>query len=268
MEALGYKANKQPMRLLAQRLPLAALPREPLVREAALLGAAGFLPQTSDRHWDAASRRRAKDLWARWWKLREEFENTALDPRLWRFRGLRPQNFPQRRLAAMSLLLTKHPQLADDLRALITRDNEPKNTIVALENLFCGLDDPFWSRHYNFGASAREPVALVGRPRARDIIVNVVLPFLVAHAQATCSATLEHNAVALWEIFPRLSPHSVETFAVYRFFGPKAATTKILSRARRQQGLLQLVRDFCLNDSSACARCPLPDLLSRWPKSS
>ena len=266
MEALGYKANKQPFRLLAQRLPLKNLPRDPVGLQAALLGLAGFLPKITDRHWDAASRRQAKILWNHWWKMQADFAGLTLDPKLWRFSGLRPQNFPQRRLAAMSVLLIQHPSLAEKCSQIIQRSDQVKIACAELENLFCALNDPFWSRHYRFGSVAKSPVALIGRSRARDIIINVILPAILAWAHSTKNVSLQEKALRLYADFPRLAPNSILQFAAYRFCGPRAPVSKILSSARRQQGLHQLFQDFCLNDSSACSQCRFPELAAHWPK--
>jgi hypothetical protein len=43
-------------------------------------------------------------------------------------------------------------------------------------------------------------------------------------------------------------------------FGPDCAPSLFRS-ALRQQGLLQIFHDFCLNDRSRCAHCALPELL-------
>ncbi len=266
MEALGYKANKLPFRLLAQRLPLANLPPYPLAREAALLGLAGFLPKKSARLWDTASRKRVKVLWNCWWKMQSDLGELTLDSAQWKLAGLRPQNFPQRRLAAMNALMSAHQHLADDVYAIVVVSSDPKQTLAALENIFVALEDDFWSSHYNFGGRSREPIALIGRARARDIVVNVLIPFALAQARAHDDASAAQRAIALYAAAPRLASHSVEIFAAYRFFGPKSPTKKILFSARRQQGLLQLFRDFCLNDTSACAHCPLPDLIAQWPR--
>jgi hypothetical protein len=35
--------------------------------------------------------------------------------------------------------------------------------------------------------------------------------------------------------------------------------------AAAQQGLLQIVKDFCENSNSLCAECRFPELVRQWP---
>ncbi|MFT5471036.1 MAG: hypothetical protein ACI8UO_006169, partial [Verrucomicrobiales bacterium] len=101
-EALGYRPNKVPMRVLAQRFPLQQLLKlRPVEREARLFGAAGFLgnePFDSDSA-NVETRAYLRELWDSWWKVRAE----AADPELtWKLAGIRPLNHPHRRLGALA----------------------------------------------------------------------------------------------------------------------------------------------------------------------
>ena len=39
---------------------------------------------------------------------------------------------------------------------------------------------------------------------------------------------------------------------------------RTLPSAGEQQALLQIYRDFCLEDASECADCPFPEQLAQW----
>ena len=100
-ETLGYHANKNAMRHLAQRVPLRMLRDCP---EALLFGAAGFLvPVLSDSCTPEAVTHH-KRLWAQWWPLREHFELAPERLFPWTLSGSRPANHPQRRVGALATI--------------------------------------------------------------------------------------------------------------------------------------------------------------------
>ena len=92
-ETLGYHANKNAMRHLAQRAPLHALRDCP---EALLFGTAGFLvPVLSDSCTPEAIAHH-KRLWEQWWPLREHFELAPERMFPWTLSGSRPANYRRR----------------------------------------------------------------------------------------------------------------------------------------------------------------------------
>jgi len=263
MEALGYKHNKEPMRLLAERLPVARLRALPAAdAQALLLGVAGFLPERALPAGDAATRRHVKALWEVWWKARDEFAEQALARAAWRLAGLRPANFPWRRLAAVAQLLATHWELwpkVESALALARRDRRARR----LEALFTELEDPYWSRRYSFASKAQARAEqLIGEARAREIVINVVLPVALAQATLLERPALAEAAEAVFAACPATEPNALARFTAHRLFGqrpPRGART-----AARQQGLLQVFHDFCLNDRSACARCKFPELAAQF----
>src|SRR5947207_10146852 len=102
--ALGYKENKLPFTLLAQRLPLRLLRENVRDCEALLFGGAGFL-ETSDLDvYKKSAREYVRQLWDGWWPHRDELQRLILPANTWRLSSTRPLNHPQRRLAALGIL--------------------------------------------------------------------------------------------------------------------------------------------------------------------
>jgi hypothetical protein len=52
--------------------------------------------------------------------------------------------------------------------------------------------------------------------------------------------------------------------AAERILGRRPDAARLLRSFACQQGLLQVYRDFCLNDASACEDCVFPEQLARW----
>src|SRR4030095_2689712 len=101
-EALGYKQNRLPFTLLAQRLPLALLRQQQEDAEALLFGVAGFLEAPDLDGLRKSTQTYLRSLWDRWWKYREEFSRLVLPQKLWKTSGARPLNHPHRRLGALA----------------------------------------------------------------------------------------------------------------------------------------------------------------------
>ncbi|HUJ11472.1 MAG TPA: DUF2851 family protein [Verrucomicrobiae bacterium] len=257
MEALGYKANKRAFRTLAQRVPIAELQDHGSgVRAAILFGVANLLPTTILKSRDP----QVKRLWNAWWKLRPEFEERILPAQSWRFDGLRPANHPHRRLGAAVALLKKHSNLMEKVIGAVESDGNPAK-------FFTEIRDDYWSRHFTLGGKTQPREGeLVGASRSREIVANIVLPFVAAYAEETGHAALAESARAEFARFPAAPSNNILRLASGQLFDEPLAARRIAKTARQQQGLIQVFQDFCLNDKSACHQCQFPELVKRWAK--
>ncbi len=244
---LGYKSNKLPFTLLAQRLPLRLLQQSKDDLEALLFGVGGFLPERDLSGFDPATRGYLRELWERWWARRSEMSRLCIAPAVWRLGGQRPMNHPQRRLAALAQIVHHWPgvrKLADAF--------DVKKTIA----FFTGLHDPYWDRHYTLTSKASPAqMALVGESRVVDMLANVFLPLSGSDCEGAWKAFLALPAP--------LANRRVETAAA-RLFGQTARGREMLKCAALQQGLIQVYEDFCLKDASDCAQCRFPQQLAKW----
>ena len=246
--ALGYKANKLPFTLIAQRLPVGVLRNRSDDAEALLFGVAGFLEAPDLSAYDAGTRAYLRTLWDRWWPHRDSMQRLILPASLWRLGGARPLNHPQRRLGALATVLREWPAV---LRSL---GNE--NVSVAAREFLLGLRHPFWDHHFTLTSdAAAKRMAIIGSSRVADILANVVLPFRAAQGADVWS---EYSKLAA-----QLTNRRVET-AVTRLFGGDERRAQFVKRVVHQQGLLQIYEDFCLQDNSDCAQCPFPEQMHKW----
>jgi hypothetical protein len=62
--------------------------------------------------------------------------------------------------------------------------------------------------------------------------------------------------------WPASGDNAVLRLARARLLGGEGP--KVLSNAAAQQGLLQIVRDFCEQSNSLCVDCPFPELVRTW----
>ncbi|MFH0954097.1 MAG: DUF2851 family protein [Verrucomicrobiota bacterium] len=259
MCALGYKNNRSPFRRLAELLPVRVL-REEAANDhrkayALLLGVGGLLPRQPDRRWDSGTRALVRSLWNTWWKYQARWEGSTLSRSAWRLAGLRPANHPVRRLMAAAWWFTRGEDLATDWLELAVGHPEDCAERAAL-----GLEAPsetYWDRRLALSAKPQQQaVALVGRTRARAMVNNVFIPFL-----ASQSKTVPAPSNLLGQVCEEGDNGLVRQTA-FSLFG-RDYPPSLCRSGLRQQGLLQIFHDFCLNDRSRCASCELPEMLSR-----
>ena len=258
MEALGYKANKTAFRSLAQRAPLAELKDHRAQLAPVLFGLANFLPTGIPQSRDSAAARYVKWLWNAWWKLRPGFEERILPPEAWRFGGVRPANHPHRRLGAAIALLKKHPNFMGKIVGAVESGGDPAT-------LFSEIRDDYWSQHFTLGSKTQARAGeLIGESRAREIVTNIVLPFVAAYAENEGDRRLYETAKAQYARLPAVPSNSIILLATTQLFEQPSSARRYLKTTRQQQGLMQIFQDFCLNDKSACRQCQFPDLVRHW----
>jgi hypothetical protein len=265
MEALGYKANKNAFRTLAQRVPLTDTVTAVANRgynatqlAAILFGVANLLPTTVAKSRDTAAARYVRRLWNAWWKLRPDFEERILPLEAWRFGGLRPANHPHRRLGAAVALLKKHPNFMGKVVGSVESDGDPSKFFVEIR-------DDYWSHHFTLGGKTQSSGSeLIGASRAQEIIANIMLPFVAAYAQESGNEKLAESAKAQFARFPAAPSNSIIRLASGQLFDEPSAARRFMKTSRQQQGLMQIFLDFCLNDKSACRQCQFPELAKRW----
>src|SRR5438132_6621011 len=107
--ALGYKENKLPFMLIAQRVSLKTLRNNFKDAEATLFGIAGFLETPDLDVYKRSTKNYVRELWDRWWPHRDQVQRLILPRKIWKLSSTRPVNHPERRLAALSSLVNAWP---------------------------------------------------------------------------------------------------------------------------------------------------------------
>ena len=128
-----------------------------------------------------------------------------------------------------------------------------------LEKLLPGPDD-HWSWHWTLdSARLAKPQPLLGAARATDLAVNVILPWFSARAEAGRNEKLLRRATDLWLAWPAGEDNSLLKQARVRLLGGNARGLE--ATAASQQGLLQILRDFCARTNALCDGCHFPELV-------
>jgi hypothetical protein len=198
------------------------------------------------------------------WREREEFSDWLLPRSLWRFHGQRPANHPQRRLALATHWLSagRLPEQLERWCATGIPDEQLASSL--LEILQTGPDE-FWSWHWTLRSPRlRKPQPLLGGARVTDLAVNVVLPWLWIRAAEGKNARLGEDLEHRFNAWPPAEDNSVLRLARQRLLG--GASRRALRSAAEQQGMIQIVRDFCDHSNAVCADCRFPELVREWRK--
>ena len=237
MEALGYSRNRHPFFELAYNVTY-----EDLLRVASAAGPS----ERSDRLKQVLLREagmfdgKATDLGSRY---------------SWTLSGIRPSNHPAKRIAGFSRVLSglmsmdgssgeyDGRSLARTFIRLANTHEDSVTAIRALERALMGLT--------SVGAGKledpQEP-APIGRGRARDMVVNAVLPCLFALGRAADDRSLEQRSRTLFRLCPKLQENELTKEAWTALFErlrcvngvDSHVRNQIVNGARRQQGLLHL----------------------------
>ena len=260
--ALGYKHNAWPMQSLAESRERWSHDAGPVFGwQARLFGISGLLPP------ELSPGRTGDDvylrcLWDRWWRERDEFGDCILPRTAWKFRGLRPANHPQRRLA-----LAAHWLAAGDVVQRLERwcatDSPDSMLPAALRKIFEVEHDKFWSWHWTFcSARLKKPQPLLGDARVTDLAVNVILPWLWTRAAEGKNGRLQRVLEQRYFAWPPAQDNSILRLARQRLLEPERR--RLCCNAAAQQGLMQIARDFCGHSNAVCEGCRFPELARSW----
>ena len=248
-EAFGYRRNRLPMTVLAQRLPLGELRENPASAEALLFGLAGFLETRVFEEASEETRDYLRGLWETWWKNRAEFQGIDLG---WNFAGSRPVNHPQRRVAALACLVKESQRVFRHLWESAAKAFDCR----AFEKVLGSIGHAFWDNHYTLTSSkAVKPMALIGGTRTREILANIAYPIVVPHNEHAWDGYCAMRGALENEKSRR---------AVLRLLGKRPDAAEFTRCIYQQQALLQIYDDFCMTDESDCEDCLFPEQLRTW----
>ena len=262
MTALGYARNQAPFQELADRVPLARL--ESLLQnessvdknavrlQALLMGTAGFLPSQRP-----ACEYSPFEDYAYVKKLETAWETmppvAVMEISVWQSFRVRPVNSPLRRIAGMCLLLQRYRSkgllqgLVDMVRAVPVEKSSH-----LIEDGLMSADNGYWANRFDFGKGYLGLTAwLIGRSRAADIVINVLLPFVYAWGKEKEQLAISEKAFSLFLSYPTLETNTIERHMKTQF---RLKNTQVNS-ALRQQGLLHLYKKWCTQ--GRCKECEI-----------
>ena len=173
--------------------------------------------------------------------------------------GIRPANHPQRRVATAAHWAFRQ-NFCGEIDRWLERSIESPDLVESFSEILQVKYDPFWSYHWTLkSVGFQNPHPLLGEQQLTDLAINVVLPWLYVRALSGQNEALAKVAEQRYFLWPAGEDNSILKLARQRLFGGVSA--HFLKTAAQQQGLLQIVRDFCDHSDASCRECQFPELL-------
>lgn len=255
-DACGYKKNRPQFNQLFQRFN-AYDDLSPAAAEAVLWGESGLLPDPVTAELDPTMQQFVSRLWETWWQYRRD-ASTAIS---WVRSGIRPMNSPERRIAALNILLNqlgKEPLLAFAKFAKSCADE--KDFLKKVYGLL-RCDHPLWNQYYSFQVKTAKPSMILGNSRIADICVNTVFPALKAYSILTGDNHTGNFIDRVYRSMPKAQTNRILETAALKWFMPPARQKNIFTNAVTQQGAIHIFRNFCEETCIECEICPLRELM-------
>lgn len=256
-EAVGYKNNRENFIELFERyFEYAANIRE-ADYEAILWGESGLLPDPAVDPPSGELLDFESACWDRWWSIRMK----ARPEIQWRRDGLRPFNTPERRVAAAVMLIRRFGERP--LRYFTELSMKTGSYKAFIEAMLSALSlhDGRWDRWINFHKPKKPPAAVMGRSRALELAVNVILPAMHAYGQLEDRRGAADFAAAAWKKLPAMQDNTVIRTVSAKWFGDDESVAVLKKSAAAGQGAIQLYREFCLECAGDCDGCRLRESL-------
>ena len=168
--------------------------------------------------------------------LKNKFSLTPLDGKQWKYLRLRPQNFPQIRLAQLANL---YYERRTGLRSLVESES-----IASLREQYTTQVTPYWSTHYSFGCESDRNDKRLTQQTLDTIILNAAIPMLFAYGRHQGDERLCDRAFDFLEQLRAEDNHIVRMWS--------ECGMDVVS-AGDSQALIQLKKEYC--DKRDCLRC-------------
>ncbi len=236
----GLPLNKTPFEHLARILDYKVLAKHrdnPFQIEAFLFGIAGFLD--FELNIETAPDQYAYKLKKEYNFLKQKYQlKTPLTKAQWTFNRLRPANFPTTRLAQLVSFFVQTDKLFE-----ATFKNQ---SLKIVKSFFSLKQNAYWQTHYHFGKVSKKPLGGLGKLSQNTLIINALIPTLIARAHFEKNQDYIKKALDLLHILPW------EDNQITRLWKSKSQP---LVSSYDSQAFYALYRQAC--EKKACLKCAI-----------
>ncbi len=234
LRALGMKVNALPFEQLARITPyelIRKVSHNKAQLEALLQGQAGFLAEAKTDHPHIVQLKTEFDF------LKRKHDLSPMPISAWKLFRLRPQNFPQIRLAQLAAFYHRSSSVARTISDMETPDE-------LFDFFSVKIEDGYWLNHYTLDAESAARKKSFGKEFLQHLVVNAAVPFIFSLADYNRDESFRERAIKLLERLPSEKNSIIRSFEKLDF--------KIES-SFDSQGIIQLKNNFC--DRKNCLRC-------------
>lgn len=170
--------------------------------------------------------------------LRQKYTLKNLDGYLFKSLRIRPQGFPQVRIAQLASVLQQSKRLFSKVL-----EKEDENLL----RLFFHINaSDYWQTHYTFGKISKKRTKFIGDASINTILINTVAPILFAYGKKN---NIEQYCIRALSIFEDLKPEQNSIITVFKKLGVNP------QNAADTQSLIQLKNEYC--DKRKCLFCKI-----------
>ena len=232
---LGGKVNRENFLTLAQRCDRSIIQKnadDPIKIEALLFGMAGFLDEDHRDLPYAQSLKQTFDF------MKKKYQLKSMDRFSWKFSRMMPAGFPTVRIALLSALLLKHPQLFGHIRELKRYEE--------VYECFKVEAPEFWKHHYHFRKQSPRAIQGISQELSHILLINAVIPVLFLFAKSTDDLQLQEKCIDWLDQIPAENNQIIRKMRSIGFEAKSAADS---------QALIELDTQFCAQ--KYCASCAI-----------
>ena len=113
----------------------------------------------------------------------------------------------------------------------------------------------YWDQHSNFGLKADGKIALIGKDRAMDIIINKILPVAYIWAVEADSQQLQEAVLQLYSIGSKSTGNKIIDAVNKQIFTETQPMRHLKPTAKIEQGFIRLYKNYCVDQ--LCDLCPI-----------
>ncbi len=233
-KSFGMHTNAMPFDRLAQSIPIQCLAKhkDHLEQiEALFFGQAGLLDNPpSDKYEELLLRE--------YTFLHTKFGVKHIDPTLWKFARMRPNNSPYVRIAQFASLVHRSNNLFSKILETDGLTNARKLLEPEVSN--------YWHTHTKFGVNSPYSTKKMSDATLDLLLINAVIPTLYAYSIRKEDEKLQERILSLLE---QMEPEKNHTIAGWGKFGVSS------ENAFQSQALIELKTQFC--DTHNCLQCSI-----------
>lgn len=229
----GFKVNAVPMELLIQSIPKKILLKHQYninELEAIFFGVSGLLPEKSTEPY-------VNELIHNFSHFKNLYKLDTLNKSVWKFGGLRPQNFPTIRISQLANLI--HHSLPLFEKCLQTQNHK------SLCKIFETQASTYWNNHFVFNkTTTKNTVKKLGSNSLNALLINVLAPIFFLWDEMHNKSDFFERSSKLLNFLPP------EENSIIKKWQKLGVETK---NAFQTQALLQLKSQFC--NHKQCLNC-------------
>ena len=248
-EAVGYKNNKDNFVELYHRFFNYPDNYKSQYTDSIIWGESGLLPDITTADIDPNMQVYVKKLWDDWWSIRPELHI----PIQWKRSGIRPLNSPERRIAALIILIQKFSSPIEHFSSIVI--TEPVEYLWKILRTELSVNHDLWDSYTHFSCKRKGRAAVLGESRVLDLSINVILPAVNAYSRLIQNEQLGKKVRECWLALPKAQNNYILSIVRKKWFLEDNIADKIIKSAAVQQGILHVFKTFCEANQTDCNSC-------------